>query len=79
MPRVCSLAEAISETLRHGDSVAMEGFRHLIPFATGHEVIRQSRRNLTPIRMTPGLICDQLIGLGPAGKLMFAWTGNPDA
>jgi len=75
--RFCSLAEAIAETVRDGDVVAMEGFTHLIPFAAGHEVIRQRRRNLTLVRMTPDLIYDQLIGAGCAAKLIFSWGGNP--
>src|SRR6266704_1825404 len=58
-------------------AVAMEGFTHLIPFAAGHEVIRQRRRDLTLIRMTPDLIYDQLIGAGCARKLIFSWGGNP--
>ncbi len=63
--------------VRDGDVVALEGFTHLIPFAAGHEIIRQGRRNLTLIRMTPDLIYDQLIGAGCASKLMFSWGGNP--
>ena len=55
----------------------MEGFTHLIPFAAGHEIIRQGRRNLTLVRMTPDLIYDQLIGMGCASKLIFSWGGNP--
>jgi glutaconate CoA-transferase subunit A len=55
----------------------MEGFTHLIPFAAGHEVIRQGRRDLTLIRMTPDVIYDQLIGAGCASKLIFSWGGNP--
>jgi glutaconate CoA-transferase subunit A len=55
----------------------MEGFTHLIPFAAGHEVIRQRRRNLTLIRMTPDILYDQLIGMGSASKLVFSWGGNP--
>jgi glutaconate CoA-transferase subunit A len=77
MPRFLSLAEAVEDTLRDGDSVAMEGFTHLIPHAAGHEVIRQGRKRLTLIRMTPDLIYDQLIGMGCAGKLVFSWGGNP--
>jgi glutaconate CoA-transferase, subunit A len=57
--------------------VAMEGFTHLIPHAAGHEVIRQQRKDLTLIRMTPDLIYDQLIGMGCARKLIFSWGGNP--
>ena len=58
-------------------SVALEGFTHLIPFAAGHEIIRQGRRDLTLIRMTPDLIYDQIIGMGCARKLIFSWGGNP--
>src|SRR4029079_7039121 len=72
-----SLQEAVAEALHDGDTVAMEGFTHLIPFAAGHEVIRQGRRNLTLVRMTPDLIYDQLIGAGCAAKLVFSWGGNP--
>jgi glutaconate CoA-transferase, subunit A len=77
MSRLLSLPEAVEETLRDGDTVAMEGFTHLIPFAAGHEVIRQRRRHLTLVRMTPDLIYDQLIGMGCADKLIFSWVGNP--
>ena len=72
-----ALAEAIRETVHDGDVVAMEGFTHLIPFAAGHEVIRQGRRDLTLVRMTPDVIYDQLIGAGCAAKLVFSWGGNP--
>jgi glutaconate CoA-transferase, subunit A len=75
--RVLSLPHAIEEYVRDGDSVAMEGFTHLIPFAAGHEVIRQQRTRLTLIRMTPDLIYDQMIGMGCAEKLVFSWGGNP--
>jgi glutaconate CoA-transferase subunit A len=71
------LPEAVAELIHDGDVVAMEGFTHLIPFAAGHEVIRQRRRDLTLIRMTPDLIYDQLIGAGCAAKLVFSWGGNP--
>src|ERR1700741_1460918 len=77
MPRFLPLAAAVESTIRDGDTVAMEGFTHLIPFAAGHEVIRQRRRHLTLIRMTPDLIYDQLIGMGCADKLVFSWVGNP--
>ena len=77
MSQFLSLAEAMEDNIRDGDSVAMEGFTHLIPFAAGHEVIRQGRRHLTLIRMTPDLIYDQLIGMGCADKLVFSWVGNP--
>jgi glutaconate CoA-transferase subunit A len=72
-----SLQEGIEEVLRDGDSVAMEGFTHLIPHAAGHEAIRQGRRRLTLIRMTPDIIYDQMIGMGCAEKLVFSWGGNP--
>ncbi|MDQ7843390.1 MAG: CoA-transferase [Armatimonadota bacterium] len=75
--RFLSLPEAIAEYVHDGDAVAMEGFTHLIPFAAGHEVIRQGRRDLTLIRMTPDLIYDQLIGMGCARRLVFSWGGNP--
>jgi glutaconate CoA-transferase subunit A len=77
MARVLPLGEAIAATVRDGDTVAMEGFTHLIPFAAGHEVIRQGRRGLTLVRMTPDLIYDQLIGMGCADRLVFSWGGNP--
>jgi glutaconate CoA-transferase, subunit A len=72
-----SLKEAITEFVKDGDQVALEGFTHLIPFAAGHEIIRQDRRLLTLIRMTPDLIYDQMIGMGTASKLIFSWGGNP--
>ena len=77
MSQFVSLAAAIEATLRDGDTVAMEGFTHLIPHAAGHEVIRQGRKRLTLVRMTPDLIYDQLIGMGCAEKLVFSWGGNP--
>src|SRR6516165_4808335 len=72
-----SLAEAIAVGVRDGDTVAMAGFTHLIPFAAGHEISRQKRRNRSLIRMTPDLSYDQLIGAGCAKKLTFSWGGNP--
>lgn len=77
MAEILPLAEAISAHVHDGDTVAMEGFTHLIPFAAGHEVIRQGRRDLTLIRLTPDLIYDQLIGAGCARRLVFSWGGNP--
>src|SRR5215203_4063334 len=71
------LDEAVGELVHDGDSVALEGFTHLIPFAAGREVARQEKRDLTLIRMTPDLIYDQLIGMGCARKLVFSWGGNP--
>ena len=72
-----SLQDAVADAVHDGNIVAMEGFTHLIPFAAAHEVIRQGRRNLTLVRMTPDLIYDQLIGAGCAAKLVFSWGGNP--
>jgi glutaconate CoA-transferase, subunit A len=72
-----SLEDAIASHVRDGDSVALEGFTHLIPFAAAHEIIRQGRRNLTLIRMTPDIVYDQMIGAGCASKLVFSWGGNP--
>jgi glutaconate CoA-transferase subunit A len=72
-----SLAEAVSRTIANGDTVALEGFTHLIPFAAGHEIIRQGLSDLTLVRMTPDVIFDQMIGMGCARKLVFSWAGNP--
>lgn len=77
MARFTTLADAVAETVRDGDTVAMEGFTHLIPYAAGHEVIRQGRRDLTLIRMTPDILYDQMIGMGCAANLKFSWGGNP--
>src|SRR5580698_4621200 len=77
MAEIVSLAQALTRALRDGDAVAMEGFTHLLPTAAGHEVIRQRRRDLTLMRMTPDLIYDQLIGAGCVRKLQFSWGGNP--
>jgi glutaconate CoA-transferase, subunit A len=77
MAEILSLPEAISRFVRSGDSLALEGFTHLIPFAAGHEIIRQGIADLTLIRMTPDLIYDQMIGCGCGRKLVFSWGGNP--
>jgi len=77
MAEFLSLHDAIAANVRDGDTVAMEGFTHLIPFAAAHEAIRQERRDLALIRMTPDLIYDQMIGMGCARKLTFSWGGNP--
>jgi glutaconate CoA-transferase, subunit A len=74
---IVSLSEAISAAVHDGDTLAMEGFTHLIPSAAAREVIRQRRRDLTLVRMTPDVIYDQLIGAGCARKLVFSWGGNP--
>jgi glutaconate CoA-transferase subunit A len=77
MTEFLSLHDAIGANLNDGDTVAMEGFTHLIPFAAAHEVIRQGRKRLSLVRMTPDLIYDQLIGMGAVSKLAFSWGGNP--
>src|SRR6202047_4542975 len=77
MAAILSPAQAVEDNLKDSDIVAMEGFTHLIPFAAGHEVIRQGRKRLTLVRMTPDLVYDQLIGMGAAEKLIFSWGGNP--
>jgi glutaconate CoA-transferase subunit A len=77
MTSFLSLSEAIAAYVYDGMTVALEGFTHLIPFAAGHEIIRQGKRDLTLIRMTPDLIYDQMIGMGCARKLIFSWGGNP--
>jgi glutaconate CoA-transferase subunit A len=77
MAEVVSLSEGIRELVHDGDAVALEGFTHLIPFAAGHEVIRQGRRDLELIRMTPDLIYDQMVGMGCARKMVFSYAGNP--
>jgi len=74
---IVPLARAVSENVHDGDIVALEGFTHLIPFAAGHEIIRQERRELTLVRMTPDVVYDQMIGMGTASKLAFSWGGNP--
>src|SRR6202158_4373908 len=74
---VTSLREAVAGIIHDGDTVAFEGFTHLIPFAAGHEVTRRARRDLTVARMTPDVIYDQLIGSGCVRKLIFSWGGNP--
>lgn len=77
MAEVVSLAEAIGSLVRDGDTVALEGFTHLIPVAAGQEIIRQGRRDLTLVRMTPDIVYDQMIGAGCASGLVFSWGGNP--
>src|SRR5712671_2136305 len=77
MAEFTTLAHAIRNLVSDGATVCLEGFTHLIPFAAGHEIIRQGKRNLTLVRMTPDLIYDQMIGMGCARKLIFSWGGNP--
>jgi glutaconate CoA-transferase, subunit A len=77
MAQISTLREAVSELVHDGDTLALEGFTHLIPTLAGHEIIRQRRRDLTLVRMTPDLVYDQMIGMGCARKLVFSWGGNP--
>src|ERR1700760_4379788 len=77
MAELMPLGDAVAELVGDGDSVALEGFTHLIPFAAGHEIIRQGRRDLELIRMTPDLLYDQMIGMGCARRLVFSYGGNP--
>jgi glutaconate CoA-transferase subunit A len=71
------MADAIRDLVRDGDTVAIEGFTHLISFAAGHEIIRQRKRDLTLARLTPDVIYDQMVAGGVARKLIFSWLGNP--
>lgn len=75
--KVATMREAIAELVRDGDTVAIEGFTHLICFAAGHEIIRQRKRDLVLARLTPDLIYDQMVAAGVARKLIFSWLGNP--
>src|SRR5471030_1692558 len=75
--KVATMHDAIAAIVRDGDTVAIEGFTHLISFAAGHEIIRQGRRDLVLARMTPDVIYDQMIAAGVARKLIFSWLGNP--
>src|SRR5437763_14668167 len=77
MAEIISVREAVAELVRDGDSVALEGFTHLIPFAAGHEVMRQGRSELELVRMTPDVLYDQMIGVGAARRLVFSYGGNP--
>jgi glutaconate CoA-transferase, subunit A len=76
-PSITTLHDAIAELVHDGDTIALEGFTHLIPVAAGQEIIRQRRRDLTLVRLTPDIVYDQLIGAGCARKLVFSWGGNP--
>lgn len=77
MAKFQDLKTAVAENLHDGDVVAFEGFTHLIPHAAAHEAIRQGRKDLTLVRMTPDVIYDQMIGMGMAKKLVFSYAGNP--
>ena len=77
MSKVLTMKDAIGRLVNDGDLIVMEGFTHLIPFAAGHEIIRQRRKDLTIARLTPDLIYDQLIAAGCVRKMIFSWAGNP--
>jgi len=77
VPAFLSLSEAVRDNLHDGDTVAFEGFTHLIPYAAGHEAIRQGFKDLTLVRMTPDLVYDQMVGMGMAKKMIFSYAGNP--
>ena len=77
MAEITTLSDGLATLVSDGDSVALEGFTHLIPFAAGHELLRQGRRELELIRMTPDILYDQMIGIGAARKLVFSYGGNP--
>ncbi|HET9578888.1 MAG TPA: CoA-transferase, partial [Usitatibacter sp.] len=77
MQKLMPLNEAVARYVKDGQTVSLEGFTHLIPFAAAHEIIRQGRRDLTLVRMTPDIIYDQMIGMGCARALQFSWGGNP--
>ena len=78
MATFTTLSEAVADLVHDGDTVSLEGFTHLIPNAVGHEIIRQGRRDLTLVRMTPDIVYDQLISAGATRKLIFSWGGNPE-
>ena len=77
MTKVLSLSEAIHRYVHSGDTVYAAGFTHLIPFAAGHEIIRQGLRDLEVARATPDLIYDQLVAAGCVRKVIFSYMGNP--
>jgi glutaconate CoA-transferase subunit A len=77
MAEILDLTSAVERLVHDGDCVALEGFTHLIPFAAAHEIIRQGRRDLTLVRLTPDVVFDQMIGMGCARALVFSWGGNP--
>src|SRR5574338_1073195 len=77
MSKVVSLSEAIAMYVNDGDTVYAAGFTHLIPFAAGHEIIRQGRKDLTLARATPDLIYDQMVAAGCAKKVIYSYIGNP--
>jgi glutaconate CoA-transferase subunit A len=77
MEKFMSLHDAVAQFVRDGQTLALEGFTHLIPHAAGHEIIRQGRKDLTLIRMTPDIVYDQMIGMGVAKKVVFSYAGNP--
>ena len=77
MSKLCTLSEAVASYVHDGDCVYAAGFTHMIPFAAGHEIIRQGRRNLVLARATPDLVYDQMAAAGCAQKIIFSYMGNP--
>ena len=77
MSKLTTLKKAVSEFVNDGDVVYAAGFTHLIPFAAGHEIIRQGKKILTLARATPALIYDQMVAAGCARKVIFSYMGNP--
>lgn len=77
MAEITTLSQAISSLINDGHTIITEGFTHLIPHAAGHEIIRQRKDDLTLVKMTPDILCDQMIGMGLVKKLQFSWGGNP--
>jgi glutaconate CoA-transferase, subunit A len=77
MSKVMSLSEAIARYVHDGDTIYAAGFTHLIPFAAGHEIIRQGRKDLVLARATPDLLYDQMVAAGCARKVIFSYMGNP--
>ncbi|MEW6285621.1 MAG: CoA-transferase [Chloroflexota bacterium] len=77
MSKLTSLSDAIAKYVNDGDTVYAAGFTHLIPFAAGHEIIRQGKKDLTLARATPDLIYDQMVAAGCARKVIFSYMGNP--
>jgi glutaconate CoA-transferase, subunit A len=75
--KIQPLPEAVASLVQDGSFVALEGFTHLIPFAAGHELLRQGRQDLTVVRLTPDVLFDQMIGLGRVEKVIFSYGGNP--
>jgi glutaconate CoA-transferase, subunit A len=75
--KIQPLPEAVASLVQDGSFVALEGFTHLIPFAAGHELLRQGRQDLSVVRLTPDVLFDQMIGLGRVERVIFSYGGNP--